>query len=324
MTHDILSQAEVESLLSAADIRAPSARSRGKVSRYDPKHSPWRGDDPLRALRTLHERFARGFAAALSALLRSNVEVALRGVDPMTYGQFVSGLENPTCLNLLKAEPLESKLLLEITPSVLYPIIDRLLGGGRETGPMPRRPLTEIELRLARRITAVILAELRRAWESVLTLDLRVIRVESDPRLVEIAPPSAIVVLIGFELTMDGARGMIRLCVPRSSIDRIGGKLSSGAGERDDRRPATPENAAAISGKGPGPALPFVVRLAHTRISGEELMGLAVGDIITTEKNVHAPLTVEIEGIAAFHVRPGAFEGRKAVRIEELPALMPD
>ncbi len=48
------------------------------------------------------------------------------------------------------AEPLEGNLILDINPSILYPIIDRLLGGGRDPTPITRRPLTEIELRWSR------------------------------------------------------------------------------------------------------------------------------------------------------------------------------
>jgi flagellar motor switch protein FliM len=82
------------------------------------------------------------------------VEVKLTSVDQLTYSEFVFSLENPTCFNLLRAEPLEGNLILDINPSILYPIIDRLLGGGKDGRPLARRPLTEIELRLVSRITA--------------------------------------------------------------------------------------------------------------------------------------------------------------------------
>ena len=88
----------------------------------------------MRALQTMHEGFGRNFGAALSALLRTIVEVKLTSVDQLTYSEFVFSLENPTCFNLLKAEPLEGQLILDINLSILYPIIDRLLGGGSEAG----------------------------------------------------------------------------------------------------------------------------------------------------------------------------------------------
>src|SRR6187431_3677646 len=203
MADDVLSQAEVESLISAmesqpalpklAPAAAPApargpARQREKVLTYDFKRPERVGKEQMRALQSLHEGFGRNFGAALSALLRTIVEVKLTSVDQLTYSEFVFSLENPTCFNLLRADPLEGNLILDINPSILYPIIDRLLGGGRESGPLARRPLTEIELRLVTRITNLFLAELRHAWENVLELTLSVERVESNPQLVQIVP----------------------------------------------------------------------------------------------------------------------------------------
>src|SRR5688572_26388580 len=143
MTKDVLSQAEVESLLhsiegAAADAQAAASRKatlnkpREKIVAYDFKRPERVGKEQMRALQTLHEGFGRNFGAALSALLRSIVEVKLTSVDQLTYSEFVFSLENPTCFKLLRAAPLEGNLILDINPSILYPIIDRLLGGGKE------------------------------------------------------------------------------------------------------------------------------------------------------------------------------------------------
>ena len=151
MADEVLSQAEVENLLSAMESHAARRRLRSRAgcrgrrppraasarkSRRTTSNGPERvGKEQMRALQSLHEGFGRNFGAALSALLRSIVEVKLTSVDQLTYGEFVFSLENPTCFNLLRAEPLEGNLILDINPSILYPIIDRLLGGGKDAGP---------------------------------------------------------------------------------------------------------------------------------------------------------------------------------------------
>src|SRR5712671_5725186 len=166
MSGDVLSQAEVESLLSAMDSRetdviADAATSRikhrDKISPYDFKRPERVGKEQMRSLQTMHEAFGRNFGASLSALLRTIVELKLTSVDQLTYSEFVFSLENPTCFNLLRAAPLEGNLILDISPAILYPIIDRLLGGGKDSGPVSRRPLTEIELRLVGRLTGLFL-----------------------------------------------------------------------------------------------------------------------------------------------------------------------
>jgi len=338
MSGEVLSQAEVEGLLSAmttggdeaATARparsqrpadqaggSPPLRPREKVTPYDFKRPERVGKEQIRALQTLHEGFGRNFAAGLSATLRSMVEVKLAGVDQLTFSEFIFSLGNPTCLNLLTAEPLEGNLILEINPSILYPIIDRLLGGSRQGGPLARRPLTEIELRLVSRINELFLTELRQAWKNVLDLKLAVERVESNPQLVQIVPPNEVVVLISFDIALGEVRGMANLCIPYNAIERISGKLSANSWVAYGRREATPESMRQISRNLQAAMVEIKVRLAQTRITTGELIGLRVGDIITTEKDVRSPLLVTVEGVPKFRAAPGSYKARKAIRIEE-------
>lgn len=339
MSGDVLSQAEVEGLLSAmasggqetaAAVAPPPAsketsaagaiplKPREKISPYDFKRPERVGKEQIRALQTLHEGFGRNFAAGLSAMLRSMVEVKLAGVDQLTFSEFIFSLENPTCFNLLTAEPLEGNLILEINPSILYPIIDRLLGGGREGGPLARRPLTEIELRLVSRINDLFLGELREAWLNVMELKLAVERVESNPQLVQIVPPNEVVVLISFDVALGEIRGMVNLCIPYNSIERISGKLSANSWVAYGRREASPESIEKISRTLNSAIVELKVRLAQTRITAGELVGLRVGDVITTQKDTHSPLLVTVEDVPKFRASAGAFKSQKAIRIEEV------
>ena len=339
MVGDVLSQAEVESLLSAVEgpqgakkaepPQRPVAefpalgKPREKVTTYDFKRPERVGKEQMRALQTLHEGFSRNFGAALSGLLRSIVEVKLTSVDQLTYSEFVFSLENPTCFNLLRAEPLEGNLILDINPSILYPIIDRLLGGGRDPGPLARRPLTDIELRLVARITNIFLEQLHDAWENVVDLTLSVERVESNPQLVQIVPPNEVIVLISFELTLGDIRGMMNFCIPFNTIERIGNKLSSNNWISYGKRTSTPEGRKQIGKALKGALVQMVAQLAETKITTADLIGLRVGDIITTDKDVHQPLLISVEGVPKFRAKAGAFKGRKAIQIEQTIGMMP-
>jgi len=293
-----------------------SGRAREKVTPYDFKRPERVGKEQMRAFQSLHEGFGRNFGAALSALLRSIVEVKLTSVDQLTYSEFVFSLENPTCFNLLRAEPLEGNLILDINPSILYPIMDRLLGGGRDTGPVSRRPLTEIELRLVSRITSLFLKELQHAWAGVLPLKLSVERVESNPQLVQIVPPNEVVVLISFELTLGELRGMINLCIPFNAIERVSSRIASNSWATYGKAGATPESKAALGRQLEEAQIEVVVTLANTKITTGDLIGLRVGDIITTDKDIHQALDVAVQGTTKFHASAGALKGCKAIRVE--------
>src|SRR3954469_3779190 len=314
MSDDVLSQSEVENLLGqmekASKTASPSAsplprppratgeggRPKEKVIPYDFKRPERVGKEQMRALQTLHEGFSRNFGAALSGLLRSIIEVKLTSVDQLTYSEFIFSLENPTCFNLLRAEPLEGNLILNINPSILYPIIDRLLGGGKEAGPISRRPLTEIELRLVGRITNLFLQELKHAWEGVLPLKLSVDRVESNPQLVQIVPPNEVVVLISFELTLGELRGMINLCIPFNAIERVSSRIAANSWVTYGKLSSTPQTRAAMSQRLDEAQVELVVTLAESKITTSDLIGLRVGDIITTDKDIRGSLEVDVEG----------------------------
>ena len=329
MSDDVLNQNEVESLLAAMENKVPEApagggaplagqptRPREKITPYDFKRPERVGKEQMRALQSLHEGFGRTFGAALSALLRSIVEVKLTSVDQLTYSEFIFSLENPTCFNLLTAAPLEGNLILDINPSILFPIINRLLGGGSDGGSVARRPLTEIELRLVGRITGLFLDALKRAWSKILPLEFLVERVESNPQLVQIVPPNEVVVLISFELTLGELRGMMNLCIPFNSIERIAGDLTTNNWVSYTSAEATGDSIARVGRQLEGALVELVATLAKSKITTADLLGLRVGDVITTEKDIHSPMDVAVEGVAKFRANPGAIKGQKAIQID--------
>jgi flagellar motor switch protein FliM len=134
--------------------------------------------------------------------------------------------------------------------------------------------------------------------------------------LVQIVPPNEVVVLISFELTIGDIRGMMNLCIPYNSIERIGGKLSANSWVVYGRRQATPESVEKLGRTICSSLVDVNVQLARTRIGMGELIGLRVGDIITTEKDVNNPVVVAVQGVAKFQARLGSFKGHKAVSIE--------
>jgi flagellar motor switch protein FliM len=138
----------------------------------------------------------------------------------------------------------------------------------------------------------LFLTALRSACEDIVSIEPSIERVESDPKLIELASGNEPVVLCSFELAIGEARGTLDLAMPESAASLL--------------RAEPPRRASHSE---------LVVVLAETSITGEQLADLAIGDIITTDTPIDAPLTIRIDGAAALKVRPGARAGRKAVRI---------
>jgi hypothetical protein len=143
---EVLDQSEIDSLLAAVaagqtDValaaETPTAAAlpaeaagqpRREVSTYDFTRPERVSKDHIRALASIHDGFARNFGATLSGSLRTIIDVRVVGVEQLTYSEFIHSLPNPTCFVILQAPPLEGQMCLEISPLIVYPIIDRLLG----------------------------------------------------------------------------------------------------------------------------------------------------------------------------------------------------
>ena len=289
-----------------------------KVTPYDFKTPDRVGKEQMKTLQTMHEGFGRKFAAGLSALLRAVVEVKLTSVDQLAYSEFIFGLDNPTCFNLLRAEPLEGNLILDVNPSILFPMIDRVLGGGREPAMMARRPLTEIEQRIVLRVTKMFLQELKHAWENVIELEFEVIQTESNPQLIQVVPPNEVVIVLCFEVALTEVRGTITLCIPYNSFERIAGKLTSNAWTGyGSKKQATPQTIKRISKDVRNMKALVKVKLAESKMKMHEYINLRVGDVICTQKKADSPLMVSVEGIPKYWATPGKYKGYTAVEIGE-------
>lgn len=300
-----------------APPKAPLAAN-VRVMAYDFKRPERVGKEQMRAMQSLHEAIARNFGASVSGMLRTMIETKLLSVDQLTYSEFVFSLDNPSCFNVISPDPLEGHWILDISPPLAYAVIDRMLGGDPVPGEAIRRPLTEIETRLIGRVVRLFLEQLKIAWQNVVPLDFRIDRTESNPQLVQVVPPNEVVILIGFEVVLGKNRGMMNLCIPFNTIERFNSQLSRSGWVGYSKMSPTDGSRGRIKRNVDAAPVDIVVTLARSTIRTKDLLELAVGDIIATEKSVDTPLELAIQNVPKFDARAGAFKGKKAVRIESV------
>jgi flagellar motor switch protein FliM len=324
---DVLDQSEVDALLAAVDSgdvghspRSPQAYgSQGTaqvdVQVYDFKRPERVSKDQMRALEALHEGFGRNFGAALSGYLRTIIEVSVAHIEQLTYSEFIHSLPNPTCFNLLKAEQLDGQLCLEISPLIIYPIIDRLLGGSNADLFIPQRPLTQIEQRLVQRITDRATHHLSEAWSNLTPVTFSVNDFESNPQLVQIVPPNETVVVVGFELKMGNRAGTMSLCIPYNVIEPIMGVLAAQNWFSYQRKGGQDDHLKKLTRNVSNARVEMRAFLAQTTITLNDLMALQVGDVITTDKPSERDVLVQIEGKNKFLGQVGQFRGGRAIRV---------
>ena len=322
---DVLDQSEVDALLAAVDsggvesaagaIGSRAAAVQKEVHAYDFKRPERVSKEQMRAIEGIHGAFARNLGASLSGFLRTIVEIRVATTEQLTYSEFIYSLPNPTNFNLLTAEPLDGQLCLEISPLIIYPILDRLLGGSNSELFIPQRPLTVIEQRLVGRITDRALASLTEAWADLVEVEFKIAEVESNPHLVQIVAPNEIVIVVGFELKLGGRAGTLSLCVPFKMIEPVMGKLVT-RGWLAYQRQSAPDDRAQEIARGLG-ATPVQVDayLAETTITVRELLTLQPGDILQTPKPTTGEVILQVHGENQFAGTIGRHKDNMAVKI---------
>ncbi len=327
---DVLDQNEVDALLAAvdtggADEGTPSPRSGyansgpvkpQKESRtYDFKRPERVSKDQMRSLESLHDSFSRNLGASLSSFLRTIVEVRVSTIEQLTYSEFIHSLPNPTNFNLLSCEPLEGQMCLEISPLIIYPIIDRLLGGSSNEIFVPQRPLTSIELRLIQKMTDRALTELTDVWSNLFEVKFGLSETESNPHLVQIVAPNEVVVVIGFELRMGPRAGTMSLCIPFNVIEPAMSKLATQGWLSYSRSASQESQSDAIMSRIDSAKIELCADLAETTMTVEELLALQPGDIIQTTKPSKEELLIRVEGKNKFAATVGRHRQNRAVKI---------
>ncbi|MBX7256388.1 MAG: flagellar motor switch protein FliM [Candidatus Hydrogenedentes bacterium] len=311
---DILSQDEVDLLLNAVsrgEIEVPDTgfeRSEARdMMHYDFRRPERVSKEQLKGLQSLFEAFARELSIALPPFLRSVVRVDLVSIDQLTYDEFVLSIARPTSISVINMSPLEGNAVIELSPSVVFPIVDRILGGKGIPLKKPRE-LTEIENRIIHRVMLMILDSLKRSWEQLIEFKLSVIQQESDPLMVQIVAGSEMVILVAYEIHIGECVGTMNMCIPLLVLNPVLDQISQQT--RFIRR-MSPEMAERTRTQ-----IFRVMRkaevtldaiLGRTTLPLHELARLRVGDVIQLDTDVKTPIMIEIGGIPRFK----AFCGRR-------------
>ena len=331
---DILSQEEIDALLGdvgsddLADLEEEleeesSSDSGGysqpnpdvQITLYDFKRPNRVSKEQLRAFRSIHDKLARTSSSQISAIMRSIVEIQLHSVDQMTYGEFLMSLPNPTSFNVFSMKPLEGNGILEINPSIAYPMIDRILGGKGE--PFENnREFSDIEISLFETILKVLMDNLRDSWKIVEEINPVIEQKESSPNVVQIVAQNEIVVMIVMEIIIGQSSGMMNICYPVIALESLLPKLASRdlmlneSGSKKSRN----QDLKVILG---GADVEVEAFVGTAMVSLRDILELESGDMLKLDRGIDDGVEVTINGKERFVADVGVKRHRKSLRIRE-------
>ena len=226
---------------------------------------------------------------------------------------------------MIEMHPFEGSMLIEINPSLVFTIIDRMLGG-RGTFSGNVRELTDIEKTVIERVIMRILELLEDSWSTVVDVRFRFESMESNPFFVQICSPSDMVLVVIMKLRVSDVEGMVSLCFPYFLMEPIMDKLSSQQWFASTSHKADDEVQTWLNNSIRQVKMPMAMELGHTVLSLNDVHALQVGDVIKLDELKDANIDVRVGNQIRFKARPGTLNGHMAVELtsvltDEIPAL---
>ncbi|HET9241412.1 MAG TPA: flagellar motor switch protein FliM [Oligoflexus sp.] len=319
----VLSQSEVDALLSAvSDNRVDSDDDGGPeglqsgVVQYDLANQDRIIRGRMPTLDIIHDRFIRLFRVTLSNALRKMANLSVNSTGPLKFSEFMNSLPLPSCLNILRLDPLRGAAVMVIESKLLYALVDSFFGGNDVPyTKIEGKDFTQIEIKIARRVVLSAIDDLEKAWEPVYPLKIGYSRTEINPQFVAVVPPSDVVIATTFDVELEKVSGTIKIVIPYSTLEPIKSKLSVGFQSEQLEVDFIWINR--VKEQIMQTTANIVVKLGEANIQVRDLMNLEVGDIIQLDTDATMPLNVMVEGIPKFKGIPGLLRGNRAIRITE-------
>jgi len=326
---ELLSQEEVNALLQSVPVleEAPKPAAlapepaaaasqslyRKRASRYDFKRPNRISKNVLQSLHFLHERYARNLALNVSAYLRTIADIVLLSVDQLSYAEFLMSLPETTCINVVKIAPQGGSLAFEVNPTLVFAVIEKLMGGSSET-PTMNREITLIEQNLVEGFIRMSLRDLQDVWQTIGETHFELERQETSPQLVQIVAPNEIVVVIVFEVKIGQSSGMMNFCIPAIYLEPFAVELKQES-RTDITTRMTADDHRRIDDVLARSPVTLSADLAQRRLAIRDLLALKAGDVMPLDQDAEVPVVVKIAGIPKFLAAFGSRKSKRAVRI---------
>ncbi len=269
----------------------------------------------LPMLEIVFDRLVRLLTTSLRNFTSDNVEVSLDTITSVRFGDYLNSIPLPAILAVFKAEEWENFGLFTINSSLIYSIIDVLLGGrrGQSTVRVEGRPYTTIETNLVKRMIEVVLADAELAFKPLSPVKLNIDRIETNPRFAAITRPANAAILVRLRIDMEDRGGHAELLLPYATIEPIRGVLlQMFMGEKFGRDPIWEGHLATEIAHA---EIVVDAVLYEAKLPLRQMMDLKVGDTLPLAVKPDALVAVRCGDVTMTEGRMGRVGDRVSVKV---------
>lgn len=271
----------------------------------------------LPMLEIVFDRLVRILATSLRNLTSDTVEVSIEKIVSMRFGDYMDAVAQPAMITVFRAEQWDNLGLMVMDDTMIYSIVEVLLGGRRGTPPAPveGRPYTMIERTLVERMAGQILADLATSFDPVCQVTFRHERTEVTPRFAAICRASNAAILVKLRLDMNDRQGCFEIVLPYATLEPIRELLlQQFMGERFGRDAMWETH---LADELHDTEIELDAVLGEQAMNLSEILALQVGSRIVFPLTVDDPVQLRCGGVPLFLAKTGNRRNRVAVQIED-------
>lgn len=310
----VLDQEEIDGLLGFETDGAAAGRRSGIHAIVN---SALVSYERLPMLEIIFDRLVRLMSTSLRNFTSENIEVSLDNITSIRFGDYLNSIPLPAMLTVFRAEEWDNYGLLTVDSSLIYSIVDVLLGGRRGTAAMriEGRPYTTIEQNLVERMIAVVLKDMCAAFEPLSKVDFTFERLETNPRFAGVARPANAAILVRLRVDMEDRGGRLELLLPYATVEPVRELLLQRfMGEKFGRDSIWEGHLATELWS---TEVPVDVVLDEQHMSLHEVMNLEVGQTLMLNTNPDSPVEVRCGPVSLMSGQMGRIRQHIAVEVSE-------
>jgi len=269
--------------------------------------------DQLRTLFMINENFSRIISNFLSGYLRSTINIKIASVEQVTYEEFLVSIFSPTLLTIFQMPPLVGSAVLETSHNFTSPAIDLMFGGsGKATQKV--KEITEIELRVLKKLIEKLLENMALAWWDVFKFTITIDAMESNPQYNQIISPNETVAIITFTAEIANNQSIINLCLPYATLKEAIPNLTA-QNWFATQQCSDVSQAKDVEDRLGKVVLGLTACCGETQLTIQEFLQLEEGDVVLLDTIVGEDMELLIEGHPKFSFQPGIIGDQLAAMI---------
>jgi flagellar motor switch protein FliM len=317
MAEQILSQEEIDALLSAmdrGDVDLQQGQGEPEAKPYNLTSQNILLRDQFSAFGEICDKFAVLLNASLSAMLQRSMEMEFSSTEMIKYQEFINTFSAPTSFTIFTMEPLIGSALLAVEPGLVFSLIDTMFGGAGR--PVSRiRDFTQLEQRMIGKIAGEVLGQFQKAWQIVYPVRIQFKKTETKPEYVHLVSPHDMMVVLAFTIKAKEFSGQLKIGLSYLMLEPIKDQLSQKYLREKDIENTWSRPLRQLLHEIP---VTLIAELGRTHQTVGSILNLKVDDVLLLTTGPEDSIVMSIDHVPKYLAYPGVIKGNRAVEISAL------